>query len=148
MKDYALITDATCDLPADVLEKLNIRVIPMEFQIGGTVYQHYPDAREMSLNTFYDRMSSGETPSTSQINRTTYLKYFEAILETGADVLYFALTSALSGTYQASRLVAQDLEEKYPGQRVVCVDSMCASVGLGTLMLLASQKKARGLYFG
>ena len=47
MKDYALITDATCDLPAEVLEKLNVRVIPMEFQIGGTLYQHYPDAREM-----------------------------------------------------------------------------------------------------
>jgi DegV family protein with EDD domain len=145
LKEYALITDATCDLPAEVLERLNVRVIPMEFQIGGTLYQHYPDAREMSLTEFYERMQAGERPSTSQINRTTYLKYFEAILETGANILYLSLTAALSGTFQASCIVAQELEEKHPGQRVVCMDSMCASIGQGLLLILAAQKKQEGL---
>lgn len=145
MKDYALITDATCDLPAEVLEKLNVRVIPMEFQIGGTLYQHYPDAREMSLTTFYERMTAGETPSTSQINQLTYFKYFEAILEAGMDVLYLSFTSGLSGTYQSSLIVASELEEKYPGQRVVCIDSLCASIGQGLFVLLAAQKKREGL---
>lgn len=145
MKDYALITDATCDLPADVLEKLGVRVIPMEFQMGGTLYQHYPDAREMSLTTFYERMVSGETPSTSQINQITYMKYFEAILETGADVLYLSFTSGLSGTYHASLIAARELEDKYPNQRIVCVDSFCASIGQGLFVFLAAQKKREGL---
>lgn len=145
MNNYALITDATCDLPADILEKWNVGVIPMEFQIGGSLYQHYPDAREMSFVEFYQRMADGERPSTSQINHMTYLNYFEKVLETGKDILYLSFTSALSGTYQASCLAARDLEEKYPGRRIVCVDSLCASIGQALFVLLAARKKQEGL---
>lgn len=145
MRDYVMITDVTCDLPAEELEKLEVRVIPMDFQMGGTVYHHYPDAREMSFQDFYERMEAGEMPTTSQINCDTYTRYFEAILGAGKDVLYLAFSSALSGTCQTSRIVATDLEQKYPGSRVVCLDTLCASIGEGLFVLLAAQKKKEGL---
>jgi DegV family protein with EDD domain len=144
LRDYVLMTDATCDLPADVLEKLDVRVIPMEFQIGGTLYHHYPDARELPVQTFYERMQAGETASTSQINGVTYTHYFEPVLQAGQDVLYLAFSSALSGTYQSSLIAAADLQEKYPESRIVCLDSRCASIGQGLFVLLAAREKERG----
>lgn len=145
MRDYAILTDATCDLSPDILKELEIAVIPMEFEMGGKIYQQYPDAREMDLHTFYDRIREGEMPKTTQINSLTYYKYFEDALQQDKDVLYICFSSGLSGTYQAALLAAQDMMEKYPEQKVICVDSLCASVGEGLLAYLAAQQKRNGL---
>lgn len=145
MRDYAILTDATCDLSPDILKELEIAVIPMEFEMGGKIYQQYPDAREMDLHTFYDRIREGEMPKTTQINSLTYYKYFEDAIQQDKDVLYICFSSGLSGTYQAALLAAQDMMEKYPEQKVICVDSLCASVGEGLLAYLAAQQKRNGL---
>ncbi len=145
MKEYKLMTDATCDLPASILEQMNIGVIPMEFEMAGEVYRHFPDGREMGFHEFYEKVREGEMPKTSQINRMTYFKYFEPILKEGKDILYIAFSSGLSGTYQASVLAAEELEEKYPERRVVCVDSRSASVGEGLLVYAAALQKNKGI---
>lgn len=145
MRDYVIITDVTCDLPPDVLEKLDIRVIPMDFIMGGEVYRHYPDAREMSFEQFYQRMAGGEMPTTSMINPEVYTRYFDAILGAGKDVLYIGFSSGLSGTYQSSQIIIQDMREKYPEGKILSVDSVAASVGEGLLVWLAAQKKHQGL---
>ena len=145
MKEYKLMTDATCDLPASVLEQMGIGVIPMDFEMAGETYRHFPDGREMGFHEFYEKVREGEMPKTSQINRMTYFKYFEPILEAGKDILYIAFSSALSGTYQASVLAAEELEEKYPERRVICVDSRSASVGEGLLVYAAALQKEKGI---
>ena len=144
MKDYVIITDATCDLPEEIVEELGIKVIPMEFELNGRVYQHYPDAREMKFRDFYERLRAGEMPKTSQINGVTYWRYFEPELQAGKDILYIAFSSGLSGTYQASLLASEDLKEKYPDSRIVCIDSLCACIGLGLLVYTAVQQKLKG----
>ena len=45
MADYRLITDATCDMNLDLLEKRDIDVIPMEVVLNGKTFLHYPDFR-------------------------------------------------------------------------------------------------------
>ncbi|MBW7573961.1 DegV family protein [Caproiciproducens faecalis] len=145
MNEYVIVSDATCDLPAALTEQLEIQVIPMEFTMSGKIYQHFPDAREMSFHTFYERTKNGEMSVTSQINSITYEKYFCPILEQGKDILYIAFSSNLSGTYQASRISAADLMERYSGRKIVCIDSKAASVGEGMLAYYAVQKKREGL---
>ncbi len=144
MNQYVIVSDATCDLPAALTEQLEIVVIPMEFTMSGKVYRHFPDAREMSFHTFYERTKNGEMSVTSQINSITYEKYFCPILEQGKDILYIAFSSNLSGTYQASRISADDLMERYPGRKIVCIDSKAASVGEGMLVYYAARKKREG----
>lgn len=145
MNDYAVITDATCDLPAEMVERMGITVIPMEFTMSGKVYTHYPDAREMDFHTFYERTKNGEVSVTSQINGITYEKYFEPVLQAGKDILYIAFSSELSGTYQASTIIANELQERYPERKLFCVDSKAASVGEGVLVYDAMLKKEEGL---
>ncbi|MBR5712796.1 MAG: DegV family protein [Lachnospiraceae bacterium] len=139
MKNYALLTDVTCDLTAGLYDELGIVCIPMGFLFGETEYTHYPDAREMPLATFYERLRNGEMPSTAQINPYTYRTYLEAPLKEGRDVLYLCFSSGLSGTYMTARMVAQELEEDYPDRRIVVIDTLSASVAEGWIIARAGE---------
>lgn len=144
MKDYVIITDATADIPVEMLEELGIEVIPMDFEMGGRSYRHFPDGRDMDLHEFYDRMRAGQMSTTTQINCTMYNSYFEPVLKDGKDILYICFSSGLSGTYQAAQIAISDLAEKYPKNKVVCVDSRAATLGEGLLVISAVQKRREG----
>jgi len=77
MKDYVIITDSTVDLPLDIIEKINIGIIPMAFDMENITYTHYPDEREMTSHEFYERLKNGDTSVTTQINYFTYRECFE-----------------------------------------------------------------------
>ena len=145
MADYVLVTDGTADLPGELFAKLGVEVVPMVFLVDEKPYQHYADAREMSFEEFYRRVKAGDKVSTSQINYFTYEEVFTPILEKGLDILYLCFSSGLSGTYQASLMAAETLMEKYPGRKIVSVDSLCASIGEGLLAYRAGLKKQEGL---
>jgi len=145
MKDYVVITDSTVDLPLDIIEKINIGIIPMAFDMGNKTYTHYPDEREMTNHEFYERLKNGDTSVTTQINYFIYREYFEKLLKEGKDILYIAFSSGLSGTYNNSQLVIQDLKEEYPERKIISVDSLSASVGEGLLVYNAVMKKEEGL---
>ena len=48
MSAYQLFSDATLDLPHTTIEKLDIQVIPMHFDLDGNSYRHFEDERELS----------------------------------------------------------------------------------------------------
>lgn len=145
MGSYSLITDMTCDLDAATLEMLQVKAIPMTFQLGGSEYHHYPDEREITLEEFYTRLKAGEDAMTSQIDPATYQEYFEAELKEGRDILYLCFTSGLSGTINTAHLVARQLLEEYPERRIQIVDTLCASIGEGFLVYLAGQRYLSGM---
>ncbi len=142
---YRLVSDATLDLPMDLVEKYNITVVPMAFTLDGEEILHYPDERNMSIEDFYSALKDGKTSVTSQINPTTYVDLFTPILEAGEDILYVAFTSGLSGTYQSALLAKGMLEDDFPDRKIYMIDSLCASAGLGFFMNLIGQKKEAGM---
>ena len=68
-------------------------------------------------------------------------------LKNGQDVLYLCFSSGLSGTIERARLCMRELAEEYPERKLVCVDSLCASVGEGFLLCEALKKQAEGMGF-
>lgn len=144
MNDYVLFTDATADLPADVFEQLDIQVVPMDFEMSGTNYTHYPDGRELSSHNFFTRIQNGEMATTSQINVTRYYDHFTPYLQAGKDILYLSFSSGLSGTYQASVLAANELMEEYKERKIISIDTLCASGGEGLIVYMAAKKKLAG----
>lgn len=142
---YRLVSDATLDLPMDLVEKYNIMVVPMAFTLDGEEILHYPDERNMSIENFYGALKEGKTSVTSQINPTTYVDLFTPVLEAGEDILYVAFTSGLSGTYQSAVLAKGMLEDEFPERKIYVIDSLCASAGLGFFMYLVGQKKEAGV---
>ena len=145
MNGYQIITDSTTDLSPALAEELGIEIIPMEITLSGASYLQFPDERALSNRTFYERLASGETATTNQINATTFTETFERYLQAGTDVLDIGFSSGLSGTYNNSRLAAQELSEKYPGRRILVLDSLAASMGEGLLVYHAVQKQREGM---
>ncbi|MEG1016336.1 MAG: DegV family protein [Oscillospiraceae bacterium] len=131
MKDFVIYTDSTCDLSEEMIEKLGVKVIPMEFTVGDKTYMNYSDEREISAREFYDKMRGGDMAVTSLINMDRYMTVFEPELEAGMDVLYLCFSSGLSGSYNNALLAIEELREKYPKRKLEVVDTRAASLGEG-----------------
>lgn len=141
MKEYQIFTDATSDLNED-LE--TVKIIPMNVEIGDKEYVYGPQGN-ISCSEFYGLQKQGKYASTSQINVLEYEKYFEEAVKEGKDVLYISFSSGMSGTYQTACLCKKELEESYPDNRIICIDSLCAAVGEGLLIKEVDKKKREGM---
>ena len=144
MNEYVIVSDATLDLPAEIIKKYDIHVIPMGFSIDDIEYSHDPEESQISVEDFYAKLKSGSVSRTTQITPAIFMDYFEHILKQGKDILYIVFSSGLSGTYHTSQIVIRDLLEEYPDRNIYCVDSLCASIGEGLLVLNAAIQKNNG----
>lgn len=143
MENYVLFSESTCDLTPELVQEMDIHILPMTFTVDGQSYRNYPDNREMTPKTFYDKLRAGSMSTTSQIAISDYEEAFTPFLEQGQDILYLAFSSGLSGTYQASKVAIEELLEKFPGRRIVSIDSLQASMGEGLFAYtLAMMRKA------
>lgn len=145
MNNYVLVTDATLDLPDTVVHSLDMDVIPMEFEIDGTTYHHYPDEREMSSETFYQYLKAGKMPTTAQVTPYIYEQVFRNYFEQGMDVLAVIFSSGLSGSYGSANIAAKTVQEEFPDRKIICIDSLCASVGEGLLLYHTAKKRLEGM---
>lgn len=145
MNNYVLVTDATLDLPDTVVHSLDMDVIPMEFEIDGTTYHHYPDEREMSSETFYQYLKAGKMPTTAQVTPYIYEQVFRSYFEQGMDVLAVIFSSGLSGSYGSASIAAKTVQEEFPDRKIICIDSLCASVGEGLLLYHTAKKRLEGM---
>ena len=142
---YVIVSDATVDLPQDVVEKYEIQVIPMTFRMGEPDYSFLPDEKNISCKEFYERLRDGEESVTTQINPVVYKDFFRSFLQEGLDVFYIAFSSGLSGTYNSARLMAEEVMEEFPQRKVLVFDSLCASIGEGLLVLEAAKRRQMGM---
>ena len=143
MAGYCLVSDVTAEISQQDVDKYGIRVVPMTFFLGEKEYHQYPDNRELSMKEFYEGQVAGLETKSSQITPAEFTKAFEEILKEGKDIIYYGLSSGLSGTYNSSVIAAEDLQEKYPERRIKCINAICASVGEGYMLVMAAKKAAK-----
>lgn len=141
---YVIFTESTSDLTPALIEAADLRVLPMAFTLDGKDYRNYPDGREMSSHDYYEKLRAGSLCTTSQVTMLEFQQAFTPVLEAGQDILYLAFSSGLSGTYQSGCIAAEELKEKFPGRRIVCVDSLQASMGEGLFCYLVGKKRCQG----
>ena len=144
MRDYIIVCDSAADLSQQMVDELDVKIIPISFEMSGEIRNDWPDEREMDNKTFYERLRAGEKATTSAINVVQYMEALELYLQEGLDVLLMAFSSGLSTTYNSARLAAEELAEKYPERTIRVVDTLCASLGQGLLVTLAARLRALG----
>lgn len=145
--DYKIFTDAASDLGISMMEGLpHVEVIPMGVNIGDEVHTFGPNG-DLSVSRFYAMQRTGRFASTSQPNPEDFKKVFSDALAGGYDVLYLGLSSGISGTVNSARLAADEVRDQYPLRRIVCIDTLCASVGQGFLVREAARRQAGGMGF-
>ncbi len=144
MSEFILVTDSSADLSEEMVQAIQVPVLPLRFTIQGQTYRNYPDSREMDPALFYDMLRAGELATTAALNPNDFVEELEPYLKDGKDILILAFSSGLSTTYNSSRLAVDELQEKYPQRKIYTVDTLCASMGQGLLVWLAAQKRDAG----
>ena len=143
--NYQIFTDATADLSLELMAGLPaIEIIPMQVEIGGTEYT-CGSPGGITAEEFYLLQKTGHFAATSQINPTVYFQCFEPWLRNGTDILYLCFSSGLSGTYQSAILTVEELKQEYPERKILCIDTLGASVGEGFLVREAARMQSEGL---
>lgn len=144
MKDYVILTDSCCDLPAGMAAELELEVLPLSFVMEGKEYFNYLDHHDIAPQDFYTRLRGGALGTTSAINVAVFTEAMTALVEKGKDVLCIAFSSGLSTTYQSACIAAKDVAAAHPDSKVIVCDSRAASMGQGLLVYLAVREKRKG----
>lgn len=144
MGTYRIVTDSTTDLTPELIQELDVQVIPLCYMMGGKTYHNIPGGGEMTDKEFYAKLRAGSMSTTTQVNSEEFLHVFTPLLEAGQDVLYIAFSSGLSGTYQSAVLAREELKQRFPDRRLEVFDSLCASMGEGLLVYHAAKLRNAG----
>ena len=145
MNKYIIMTDSSCDMPQHMLDRLGIVNVMLTVNLDGKDYTNYADWREIEPHAFYNELRAGKPAKTSAANVDQFKEVMVPVLEAGNDILYIGFSTGLSGTFNAGRLAGDELMEKYPERRIICVDSLCASLGQGMLVDIAAEKLNEGM---
>lgn len=143
MNDYIITCCSTADMPKEYFEKKGIPYACFHFNINGT---EYPDdlGQTVPFKDFYQKIREGAMPTTSQVNAESFMEMFEPYLKEGKDILHISLSSGLSGAYNSVCIARDELMEKYPERKIMCVDSLGASSGYGLIVDTAAEMKEKG----
>lgn len=141
---FEIVTDSSCNLPNEVIDRYGLHIVSLVFMVEGRPYQSYVKGEENDLKRFYTMMRNKEHITTSCANEQACLEVMEPLVRGGHDVLFIGFSSALSGTYQEGARACEKLRERYPDRKVLCVDSLCASLGEGLLVTYACQHREKG----
>lgn len=143
MSKFIILSDSTCDLNAEMRKKYDVEYVQMNYVIDDKEYPADLDWGVHSSKEYYDLMRAGKRIRTTQVPRESYEAAFTKALDAGMDALYISCSSALSGSIGLAKLVAQELNEKYEN-KIYCVDSLCSSLGQGSMVIRASLLRAEG----
>ena len=143
-RKFTLSCCSTVDLPYSYMESRDIPVLFYTYVVDGREYDDDMGRDPEALPRFYTFLKEGKLPQTSQINVAAYTEFFEKLLDKGGDVLHIAFTSGQSGSVHNAFLAAEELKDRYPGQRLVVIDSLCSSSGYGLLVDYAADMRDEG----
>lgn len=134
MARVAVVTDSTADIPAELIARYDIHVVPLTVRIGDRVYE---DRVTITPSEFLDRLvASHHFPTTSQPSVGRFQALYNDLAESHDGIISIHLSSRLSGTYQSAKLARDTIDGRLP---VAVVDSRSASMGLGFPVLRAAR---------
>jgi DegV family protein with EDD domain len=139
-----ILADSACDLPKDFYSEHNVTLLPMIVHIQD---KEYEDVKNIDPKTVYDAIRSGIVPKTSQVSPQLFEEVFTNMAEKNEEGIYIAFSSELSGTYSTAVMILDQVKEKYPNFQLTIVNTKCASLGLGLVVMeavkLAAENKSK-----
>ena len=138
MRKIKIITDSTCDLNDQELQKYDIEVVPLLVSFGSQTYQDRIEINTRQLYSLVDQV--GELPKTAARNPGYFMNIFSKYIDEGYDVLCILISSELSSTYQSAHIASLEFDK----DRIRVVDSRNLSTGIGLILLKAAKYREEG----
>ena len=137
----AVIVDSGCDLPEEILESLNIHVIPVRLNFGDV---HYVDKVSLTSQEFWKEMKNNPIhPQTSQPSPGDFRRQYQFLSSHYDSAISIHIPKKLSGTFQ-SAVTASKTVSNFP---IEVSDSINGSVGMGLVAMSAAEAVQDGKNF-
>lgn len=131
-----ILIDSASDINLNEAKALGIELISIVINFGE---DEYFDGENLLPEQFYEKLSGGVCPQTSQINPFRFKEKFKKFTKLGYEVIVITLSSKLSGTYQSALQAAEDFKN------VFVIDSTTACIGERLLCLYTIELVKKGL---
>ena len=130
-------SDSTTDLSKELIERYNVRIIPLGVTLGTDVYR---DGLDITPDEIYEyHKKTGELPKTTAANVGECEDFFTELTKDGDTVIHFTLSAEMSSTYNNTNIAAADFEN------VHVVDTRNLSTGGGLLVVAAAEMAKNGM---
>lgn len=138
-----IVTDSTCDLPAETIARYGIRVVPLYINVGK---QGFLDGIDLTREEFYKKLPTFPVhPTTAVPSPQKFRVMYDALADEGAtDILSIHISRALSAVVDVARIAAQETQSA----PVTVFDSRQLSLGTGFLVETAAKLAAAGRAIG
>lgn len=132
MNKYIITTESGSDLSKELIDRYNVKVIPMHVTMGD---QTYPDGSFAVQEAFdyYDK--TGNLPKTSGTSPQDNTEAFKQIFEEYPDayIIHIGYSAVTTVSFNAAKIAAQDFENIY------LIDSKHVSIGAATIVKATAQ---------
>lgn len=134
----AIVTDSTTDMPEDAAFLLGVVAVPLTLTLGE---EEYLDGVDITLDGFVHRIVSGSgVPRSSQPAVADFAQTYRRLLKYREGVISVHIAGAMSGTVQAARAAAREVDPA----RIRVIDSCLVSIGAGLLLDAVGEVIASG----
>jgi DegV family protein with EDD domain len=108
IRDVALVTDSNSQVPAELIDRYGVEVVPLTVVVDGV---DYAEGVDLDADAFYARLAGGEAPavSTAQPSPGAFIGAYRRAADGGAaSILSVHVGSSVSGTLNSARIAADD----------------------------------------
>jgi len=139
MNKVVIFSDSTCDLSQELIEKNDIKIVPLYVCFGNEIYK---DGAEINPAQLYKLVKiKKELPKTACPSPEDFSAAFKPYIEAGYDIFYTGIGGGFSGSLQSAKVAA----DSFPQGRIELVDSCNLSSGTGLLVLKACKFRDEGM---
>ena len=132
-----IISDSTCDLSKELVEKYDIAILPLYVSLGDDTRKDGTEVVPDDIYAYVDK--TGSLPKTAAPNLSDYLDLFTYWKEQGYDeIVHFTISSDFSSSYHNACLAAEEMGG------VWVVDSRNLSTGQGHVVLHGAELAQQG----
>ena len=133
MRTVGIISDSTCDLSAELLEKYKITTFPLHVHLGE---DEYSDGIDITPEQIYEWSDANKmTPKTSASSPFEARECLERQLSLYQEVICFCISEEMSSSANVMRMAVDELDAE---ERVIVIDSRNLSTGIGLQIIEAA----------
>jgi len=137
----ALVTDSTCDLSQDLIDKYQINMLPININFGEN---HYLDKITIQPEQFYTLLEENKDyPKSSQVNEKAFINLYSHLASHYDSIIAIHLSDKLSGTFNSSQKAALSISKEF-NKPISVINSKNLSGALGLVILRAAQAIEEG----
>lgn len=137
-----ILTDTTASIPAELVKKLKIEIVPYYVHRG---LETLRDMVDIQPDAFVEWLKEAtQLPTTSNPGPGDYLVGLKRLAKRGKDIVVLTMTSKGSGAYQACRAAVGLVKEQIPDVNVVIIDTLQVAMSQGWAAIEAARASLKG----